>query len=33
MLVTVPRGAEQAVADNQWDDYNRMEAGFLQNFY
>ena len=32
MLVTVPRGAEQAVADNQWDDYNRVEAGFLQNF-
>jgi prepilin-type processing-associated H-X9-DG protein len=33
MLVTVPRGQEQPVADNQWDDYNRMEAGFLQNFY
>jgi len=32
MSVTVPRGEEQPVADNQWDDYNRMEAGFLQNF-
>src|SRR5208337_1662735 len=32
MLVTVPRGSEQAVGPNQWDDYNRMEAGFLQNF-
>jgi prepilin-type processing-associated H-X9-DG protein len=32
MLVTVPRGEEQAVADNQWDDYNRMESGFVQNF-
>jgi prepilin-type N-terminal cleavage/methylation domain-containing protein/prepilin-type processing-associated H-X9-DG protein len=32
MLVTVPRGSEQAVANNQWDDYNRMEAGFRQDF-
>jgi prepilin-type N-terminal cleavage/methylation domain-containing protein/prepilin-type processing-associated H-X9-DG protein len=32
MLVTVPRGEEQNVADDQWDDYNRMEAGFVQNF-
>jgi prepilin-type processing-associated H-X9-DG protein/prepilin-type N-terminal cleavage/methylation domain-containing protein len=32
MLVTVPRGSEQAVAPNQWDDYNRLETGFLQNF-
>ena len=32
MLVTVPRGSEQAVGPNQWDDYNRVEAGFLQNF-
>jgi len=32
MLVTVPRGEEQPVADNQWDDYNRMESGFVQNF-
>jgi prepilin-type processing-associated H-X9-DG protein len=32
MLVTVPRGNEQPVAQNQWDDYNRMEAGFMQNF-
>ncbi len=31
-VVTVPRGSEQAVAPNEWDDYNRMEAGFLQNF-
>jgi prepilin-type N-terminal cleavage/methylation domain-containing protein/prepilin-type processing-associated H-X9-DG protein len=32
MLVTVPRGSEQAVADNQWDDYNRLQAGFRQDF-
>jgi prepilin-type N-terminal cleavage/methylation domain-containing protein/prepilin-type processing-associated H-X9-DG protein len=32
MLVTVPRGSEQAVASGQWDDYNRVEAGFLQDF-
>jgi prepilin-type N-terminal cleavage/methylation domain-containing protein/prepilin-type processing-associated H-X9-DG protein len=32
MVVTVPRGEEQPVADNQWDDYNRVQAGFLQNF-
>ena len=32
MLVTVPRGSEQAVAANQWNDYNRVEAGFLQDF-
>jgi len=32
MLVTVPRGEEQAVANDQWDDYNRMESGFVQNF-
>jgi prepilin-type N-terminal cleavage/methylation domain-containing protein/prepilin-type processing-associated H-X9-DG protein len=31
-LVTVPRGTEQAVAPNEWSDYNRMEAGFRQNF-
>jgi prepilin-type N-terminal cleavage/methylation domain-containing protein/prepilin-type processing-associated H-X9-DG protein len=30
--VTVPRGSIQAVAPNEWDDYNRMEAGFRQNF-
>ena len=30
MLVTVPRGSVQAVAANQWDDYNRVEAGFLK---
>jgi len=32
MLVTVPRGEEQPVANDQWDDYNRLEAGFVQNF-
>jgi prepilin-type processing-associated H-X9-DG protein/prepilin-type N-terminal cleavage/methylation domain-containing protein len=31
-LVTVPRGSEQAVAPDEWDDYNRLEAGFRQNF-
>ena len=31
-MVTVPRGSAQAVASGEWDDYNRMEAGFLQNF-
>jgi prepilin-type N-terminal cleavage/methylation domain-containing protein/prepilin-type processing-associated H-X9-DG protein len=30
--VTVPRGSEQAVASSEWDDYNRLEAGFVQNF-
>ncbi len=30
--VTVPRGAVQAVAPGEWDDYNRMEAGFRQDF-
>jgi prepilin-type N-terminal cleavage/methylation domain-containing protein/prepilin-type processing-associated H-X9-DG protein len=30
--VTVPRGSIQAVAPNEWDDYNRLEAGFVQNF-
>jgi prepilin-type N-terminal cleavage/methylation domain-containing protein/prepilin-type processing-associated H-X9-DG protein len=30
--VTVPRGSQQPVADNEWDDYDRMEAGFRQNF-
>jgi prepilin-type processing-associated H-X9-DG protein len=32
MLVTVPRGWQQSVAANQWDDYNRMQSGFRQNF-
>jgi prepilin-type processing-associated H-X9-DG protein len=32
MLVTVPRGSEQPVASDQWDDYNRMQAGFRQDF-
>ena len=31
-LYTVPRGWEQPVAPNEWDDYNRVEAGFLQDF-
>jgi prepilin-type N-terminal cleavage/methylation domain-containing protein/prepilin-type processing-associated H-X9-DG protein len=31
-VVTVPRGDQQPVAPNEWDDYNRLEAGFLQNF-
>jgi len=32
MLVTVPRGSIQSVAANQWDDYDRMETGFRQDF-
>jgi len=28
----IGRGMEQPVADNEWDDYNRMESGFRQNF-
>jgi prepilin-type processing-associated H-X9-DG protein len=32
MLFTVSRGQEQPVADNQWDDYNRMQSGFRQDF-
>jgi prepilin-type processing-associated H-X9-DG protein/prepilin-type N-terminal cleavage/methylation domain-containing protein len=31
-VVTVPRGFAQPVAPNEWSDYNRMEAGFRQNF-
>ena len=31
-VVTVPRGWQQPVANNEWDDYNRMESGFRQNF-
>ena len=31
-VFTVSRGEEQAVAPNEWDDYNRVEAGFLQDF-
>ena len=30
--VTVPRGSVQPVADNEWADYNRLEAGFRQDF-
>ncbi|HTB84541.1 MAG TPA: hypothetical protein VK742_12875 [Candidatus Sulfotelmatobacter sp.] len=32
MQVTVPRGDEQPVADDQWDDYNRLQTGFRQDF-
>jgi prepilin-type N-terminal cleavage/methylation domain-containing protein/prepilin-type processing-associated H-X9-DG protein len=31
-VVSVPRGSAQPVANNEWDDYNRMETGFRQNF-
>ena len=31
-IVTISRGEEQAVLSNEWDDYNRVEAGFRQNF-
>ena len=31
-IVTISRGQEQAVLSNEWDDYNRVEAGFRQNF-
>jgi prepilin-type N-terminal cleavage/methylation domain-containing protein/prepilin-type processing-associated H-X9-DG protein len=30
--VTVPRGSIQPVAASEWDDYNRLETGFRQNF-
>ena len=30
--VSVPRGNEQPLATGEQDDYNRMEAGFRQNF-
>ncbi len=30
--ITVPRGSEQRVAANEWDDYNRLQDGFRQNF-
>ncbi len=30
--VTVPRGSAQAVAADEWEDYDRMQAGFRQNF-
>jgi prepilin-type processing-associated H-X9-DG protein/prepilin-type N-terminal cleavage/methylation domain-containing protein len=30
--VTVLRGSQQPVADGEGDDYNRLEAGFRQNF-
>lgn len=31
-VVVAPLGENQSVADNEWDDYNRVEAGVLQNF-
>jgi len=31
-VVSVPRGYVQPVANNEWDDYNRMESGFRQDF-
>jgi len=30
--VTVPRGYQQAVAADEWNDYDRVESGFRQNF-
>jgi prepilin-type processing-associated H-X9-DG protein len=30
--VTVPRGYQQPVANDEWDDYNRFQRGFRQNF-
>jgi prepilin-type N-terminal cleavage/methylation domain-containing protein/prepilin-type processing-associated H-X9-DG protein len=30
--ITAPRGWVQPVAANEWDDYNRMQAGFRQSF-
>ena len=29
---SIGRGMQQPVADNEWNDYNRVEAGFRQNF-
>ena len=31
-VVNVPRVNEQPVGDAEWDDYNRMQSGFLQSF-
>ncbi len=31
-VVTISRGQQQAVRSDEWDDYNRLEAGFRQNF-
>ncbi|MGA9449867.1 MAG: prepilin-type N-terminal cleavage/methylation domain-containing protein [Verrucomicrobiia bacterium] len=31
-VVSVPRGYVQPIANNEQDDYNRMESGFRQNF-
>jgi prepilin-type processing-associated H-X9-DG protein/prepilin-type N-terminal cleavage/methylation domain-containing protein len=31
-VVTVSRGNQQPVGPDEWEDYNRVEAGFLQDF-
>jgi len=31
-IITISRGQQQAVLSDEWDDYNRMEAGFKQDF-
>ena len=31
-VISVPRGSVQPLADNEWDDYQRMGSGFRQNF-
>jgi prepilin-type processing-associated H-X9-DG protein len=31
-VVSVPRGSVQPLAENELDDFNRMESGFRQNF-
>ena len=31
-VLTVSRGKAQPLMDNEWDDYYRVQAGFLQNF-
>jgi prepilin-type N-terminal cleavage/methylation domain-containing protein/prepilin-type processing-associated H-X9-DG protein len=31
-IVTISRGQQQAVLSDEWDDYNRLEAGFRQDF-
>ena len=31
-LVTVIRGQQQAVLSDEWDDYNRVQSGFRQDF-
>jgi len=31
-VISVPRGYAQPIAAGEWDDYDRMESGFRQNF-